>query len=178
MCRRYVSVKSGADIAELWNAPAGPCSLRNARFADGLIAERIHTARPSAMVVDVSVEVIAFARLMGVRVITLLQPGSRADPAHQLGYALAEELIAPWPKSIGADLADGTQQWTAKMRFTGAFFPLRRASSDPAVNCSAEGGVAPRTGRSHADHTGRHGGASRYSRLGLDNPRPRPPRLG
>ena len=123
-------------FGQLHWAPVGDAGLR-ARMA--LIAEWIHTARPSAMVVDVSSEVIAFARLMGVRVITLLQPGSRADPAHQLGYALADELIAPWPESIGADLVDGTQAWTAKMRFTGAFSrfdgraPIPRSTARPRV---------------------------------------------
>jgi hypothetical protein len=58
---------------------------------------------------------------MGVRVVAVVLPGNRADPAHRLGYALAEELIVPCPESIGVELADGTQPWAGKMRYTGAF---------------------------------------------------------
>jgi hypothetical protein len=117
-------------------APLGDTGLRE-RMA--MIAEWIRTARPAAMVVDVSVEVTALARLMGVRVVAMVLPGTRADPAHRLGYALAEELIVPWPESIGSQLTDGTQPWTGKMRFTGAFSrydsrpPAPRSSGRPTV---------------------------------------------
>jgi hypothetical protein len=105
-------------FGQLHWAPLHDIGLRE-RMA--LIAEWIQQARPAAMVVDVSVEVTAFARLMGVPIITLVLPGRRADPAHRLGYALAEQLIAPWPDAIGAELIGGTQPWTGKMRYTGAF---------------------------------------------------------
>ena len=123
-------------FGQLHWAPVGDAGLR-ARMAS--IAEWIDTARPEAMVVDVSVEVVAFVRLMGVRVIALVQPGSRSDPAHRLGYALAEQLIAPWPEAIGAELVDGTEAWTGKVRFTGAFSrfdgrpPVQRSAARPTV---------------------------------------------
>jgi hypothetical protein len=104
-----------------------------------LIAGWIRSVRPDAMVVDVSVEVTAFVRLMGVRVIAVVLPGTRTDPAHQLGWALADVLIAPWPESIGAELANGTQPWAGKLRYTGAFSrfdgrtPTRRRAGSPAV---------------------------------------------
>jgi hypothetical protein len=105
-------------FGQLHWAPIGDGGLRD-RMAS--MAEWVRAANPSAMVVDVSVEVAVLARLMGVRVVAMVLPGNRADPAHRLGYALAEELIVPWPESIGAELADGTQPWTGKMHYTGAF---------------------------------------------------------
>ncbi|MDR7329159.1 hypothetical protein [Corynebacterium guangdongense] len=62
-----------------------------------VIADWIAAHRPRAFFVDVSVEVAAFVRLMGVPVVTLAMPGERPDPAHQLGYAQAAAIIAAWP---------------------------------------------------------------------------------
>jgi hypothetical protein len=123
-------------FGQLHWAPVGDAGLRG-RMA--LIAEWIRCVRPDAMVVDVSVEVTAFVRLMGVRVIAVVLPGTRTDPAHQLGWALADELIAPWPESIGTELAKGTRPWTRKLRYTGAFSrfdgrtPTRRPAGRPMV---------------------------------------------
>jgi hypothetical protein len=49
-----------------------------------------------AFVVDVSAEVVAFARLLGLRTIAVTQPGTRTDAPHALAYALADRIIAPW----------------------------------------------------------------------------------
>lgn len=78
-------------------APLGSAGLRR-RMAD--IASWIAAARPSVMVVDVSVEVVALARLQGVPVVTMAQPGVRDDSPHTLGYRMATAIIAPWPSSI------------------------------------------------------------------------------
>jgi hypothetical protein len=64
------------------------------------IAQWIMTCRPRAMVVDVSVEVLALARLMGVPVVTVCLPGVRDDRAHALGWELADAIIAPWPREF------------------------------------------------------------------------------
>jgi len=55
---------------------------------------------PDAFVADVSVEVAVLARLHGVPVVTVAQPGERADPAHALGYGLSDAIIAPWPAHV------------------------------------------------------------------------------
>lgn len=84
-----------------------------------LISKWIATARPSAFVVDVSVEVVVLARLLGVPVVTLVQPGERADVAHQTGFGLADAIIAPWPQAsaaIGPDL----RRHHAKVSYVGA----------------------------------------------------------
>lgn len=62
------------------------------------IARWIDEHRPAAIVVDVSVEVALLARLHGVPVVTVAMPGHRTDPAHELGFAIADELIGAWPR--------------------------------------------------------------------------------
>lgn len=64
------------------------------------VATWIESARPSLMVVDVSVEVATFVRLLGVPVVVMAMPGVRTDSAHRLGYQLAEHIIAAWPQEM------------------------------------------------------------------------------
>ncbi len=64
------------------------------------ITRWVELARPSVVVVDVSVEVANLVRLQGVPVIMIAMPGDRSDPAHQWGYQLAEHIIAPWTRQI------------------------------------------------------------------------------
>ncbi|KAA0960354.1 hypothetical protein FQ142_16155 [Microbacterium sp. ANT_H45B] len=65
-----------------------------------IIAEWIARTPVSAFVVDVSVEVTAFVRLLGVPTVVFAQPGDRTDSPHRLGYDVADRIVAPW--------ADGT----------------------------------------------------------------------
>jgi UDP-N-acetylglucosamine--N-acetylmuramyl-(pentapeptide) pyrophosphoryl-undecaprenol N-acetylglucosamine transferase len=65
-----------------------------------VLAEWIHRYRPSAIVVDVSVEVAALAKLFGVPVIVVAMPGNRIDPPHDLVYGLADQIIAAWPSEL------------------------------------------------------------------------------
>lgn len=64
------------------------------------LARWIDAERPSCVVVDVSVEVAALIRLMGVPVVVVGMPGDRDDPAHQLGYRLADAVLAFWPREV------------------------------------------------------------------------------
>lgn len=66
------------------------------------LAAWVERERPAAVVVDVSVEVTAFVRLMGVPVVVMAQPGRRDDPAHDLGYDIATAIVAPWPPGLDA----------------------------------------------------------------------------
>jgi hypothetical protein len=83
------------------------------------IAAWFATARPRLLVVDVSVEVVALARLHGVPVVTFCLPGQRTDAPHQLGFALAHAIIAPWPARFAA-LCTGLGAHLPKVCFTGA----------------------------------------------------------
>jgi len=48
-------------------------------------------------VVDVSVEVAVFVRLLGLPLALFTQPGARVDVPHELAFAIADRIIAPWP---------------------------------------------------------------------------------
>jgi hypothetical protein len=75
-------------------APLGHTGLRERM---SLIAAWIRDAVPSVLMVDVSVEVTALARLLGVPTVVAGMPGHRDDPPHRLGYTLAGTVLAPWP---------------------------------------------------------------------------------
>ncbi|KZE39445.1 glycosyltransferase [Microbacterium sp. T32] len=70
-----------------------------------------------AMVVDVSAEVVAFARLLGLRTIAVTQPGERTDAAHALAYDLADRILAPW--AHGAVPAGALAARTDRVVWTG-----------------------------------------------------------
>jgi hypothetical protein len=60
-----------------------------------LIAERAEGF--DAFVVDVSVEVAAFVRLLGLPVALFSQPGTRTDAPHRLAFDIADVILCPWP---------------------------------------------------------------------------------
>lgn len=64
------------------------------------ISEWIEDVEPEVMVVDVSVEVCLLARLHGVPVVTVVQPGERGDPAHQLALEIADGIVGLWPREV------------------------------------------------------------------------------
>ncbi|MBA4025849.1 MAG: hypothetical protein C0482_26175 [Gordonia sp.] len=120
------------------------------RLDDGLrtrmveIAEFVSVHRPDALVVDVSVEVTALVRLLGVPVVVTAMPGERTDPPHLLTYRLADAIIAPWPKELYQP------QWLTphlhKTTFTGGIsrFDGRPVQFDP--DCESDVLVLTGTG--------------------------------
>jgi hypothetical protein len=110
-------------------APLGHPGLRDRMAA---IAGWIHHAEPSVIVVDVSVEVAALVRLMGVPVVGVVQPGQRNDPAHRLGHTLAGTLIGPWPAFLAADLL-GEDPAIARIQAVGAFSRYDGRTPEPAA---------------------------------------------
>ncbi|WP_238418812.1 hypothetical protein [Gordonia sp. 'Campus'] len=78
-------------------APRHDAGLRT-RMAQ--LAHFVAERRPAAVVVDVSVEVTLFLRLLGVPVIVMAMPGVRDDLPHQLAYRAADAIIAPWPAEL------------------------------------------------------------------------------
>jgi UDP-N-acetylglucosamine--N-acetylmuramyl-(pentapeptide) pyrophosphoryl-undecaprenol N-acetylglucosamine transferase len=65
-----------------------------------LIAAWVEKTRPAAVVVDVSVEVALFVRLLGVPVIVMTMPGERIDGPHMLVHQLADHIVAAWPQEL------------------------------------------------------------------------------
>ena len=56
--------------------------------------------QPALVVVDVSVEVAVFLRLLGVAVVAVRLPGTRDDDTHRLGYRVAAGLLAPFAAAM------------------------------------------------------------------------------
>lgn len=95
-----------------------------------LIAGWIGTARPTAMVVDVSAEVTLLARTLGVPVATVAMAGDRRDRPHQMAYDAATTLVACWPAEVRPVL--GWQDtWDAKTTWTGAFSRFDALTPEP-----------------------------------------------
>ncbi|WP_440708300.1 glycosyltransferase [Herbiconiux sp. YIM B11900] len=119
--------------------PLGDAGLRERMAA---IAAWIQRTGPSALVVDISVEVVALARLLGVPVVTFALPGLRDDPAHRLGYDLATTVLAAWPTGI-PPLAKGlTPATLAKLVPVGAisrFAPVSPAPTPTSPDAAATG---------------------------------------
>lgn len=90
---------------------------RGLRTRMAQLAEFVAERTPAAVVVDVSVEVTLFLRLLGVPVIVTAQPGVRDDLPHQLAYRAADAIIAPWPAELYQP--DWLREHLPKTVFTG-----------------------------------------------------------
>lgn len=91
------------------------------------IVRWVSQARPTLVVVDVSVEVTLLVRLTGTPVVVVAMPGARTDRPHRMAYDVAEALVAPWPRGLGVEL--WPPEWSAKTHYVGALgqFDDRRA---------------------------------------------------
>ncbi|MDR9371171.1 glycosyltransferase, partial [Conexibacter sp. JD483] len=110
--------RPGRDVAAggaLHWAPLRDAGLRERMAA---IAAWTAAARPRLFVVDVSCEVAAFVRLLGVPLVVVGMPGIRTDQPHQLAYRLASAILAPWPAF--AEPLIGIVPWRAKLHAVGA----------------------------------------------------------
>ncbi len=83
------------------------------------IATELAERAVDAMVVDVSVEVTALARLLGVPTVVVAQPGVREDEPHRLGRRLADLVVAPWPVGAYGPIAGPVAEVGGVSRFTG-----------------------------------------------------------
>ncbi|OBJ11751.1 glycosyltransferase [Mycobacterium colombiense] len=81
------------------------------------IARWVSDARPEAVVVDVSVEVAVFIRLLGVPVIVMALPGNRVDAPHVLVHRLADHIVAAWPRALC--VPSWLRQWDEKTSYVG-----------------------------------------------------------
>ncbi|KTT46999.1 hypothetical protein RSA46_01325 [Pseudomonas oryzihabitans] len=113
----------GEAFACLHYAPLGVDGLRERM---GLLVDWFRRAWPCLLVVDVSVEVALLARLCGVPTIYLRQRGSRFDVAHELAYATASRLLAPYPELLEEPGTPAT--WRAKTCYAGS---LSRYAGQP-----------------------------------------------
>ncbi|MEU0795943.1 glycosyltransferase [Amycolatopsis sp. NPDC005961] len=118
-----------------------------------LVSAELHRHAVRLLVVDVSVEIALLARLHGVPVVVVAQPGRRTDRAHRTAYDLAETILAPWPRRPAPDWPSA---WLAKTVHVGAFsrFDGRAASPAGAARRAlvlwGSGGLAVSTAQLHA----------------------------
>lgn len=84
--------------------PEHDAGLRS-RMAE--VASWVDDVAPAVMVVDVSVEVATFVRLLGVPVVTVVAPGARDDPGHHLALGLAGASVGFWPDGMTDVLLPG-----------------------------------------------------------------------
>lgn len=89
----------------LHHVPTGHRGLRDRSAA---LSAWIAAAEPSALVVDVSVEIAVLARLHGVPVVSMGMPGFRHDQAHEIGYGVSDLTIGPWPAAATRWLHGGS----------------------------------------------------------------------
>jgi len=82
-----------------------------------LIARWIDATRPAAIVVDVSVEVALFVRLLDVPVIVMAMPGDRTDAPHASVHQIADHIIAAWPRELYEP--DWLRAYAAKTSYVG-----------------------------------------------------------
>jgi glycosyl transferase family 28 len=110
------------------------------------IASWIRDADPRVLVVDGSVEVAALARLHGVPVVAVAQPGERGDSGHRLGFDLAEAIVGCWPptapgmlRGIRPGVLEGLHLVGALSRFAVREHRVRRPGPRRAVLVSGGG---------------------------------------
>jgi hypothetical protein len=82
-----------------------------------LIARWVEETRPTAVVVDVSVEIALFVRMLGVPVIVMTMPGARTDGPHALVHQLADHIVAAWPQDL--DEPEWLRAYAAKTSYVG-----------------------------------------------------------
>jgi hypothetical protein len=98
-------------------APMGHVGLRQ-RMAQ--MSSWLDRAAPTAVVCDVSVEVELLVRLHGVRVVGVVLPGTRDDPAHLLGFDVADLLVGFWPPAAHDMLRGAPYEVKRRVQAVGA----------------------------------------------------------
>ena len=94
-----------------------PLGVRGIRERSRILVDWFEANWPCVLIVDVSVEVAALARLCSIPVIYVRQRGMRLDMAHQLAYESAAGLLAPYPRELEEPTAPA--HWRSKTDYTG-----------------------------------------------------------
>jgi hypothetical protein len=116
------------------------------------ISSWINEINPDLMIVDVSVEVALLARLHGVPVITVVLPGDRQDPAHELVHSLARRLIGAWPTNARR-MVRGLDEDCTRLVRVGAFSRFDQRAPVPVPSTSGGRRVVVLTGSGGVDVT-------------------------
>ncbi|ANY08887.1 glycosyltransferase [Pseudonocardia sp. HH130630-07] len=100
------------------------------RERTGIVSELLRSGPARLLVADVSVEMTLLARLHGVPVAVMAQPGDRLDRPHRTAYDLADVLLAPWPRRPEHGWP---AEWPAKTRYLGGLSRYDDRPAGPAV---------------------------------------------
>jgi UDP-N-acetylglucosamine--N-acetylmuramyl-(pentapeptide) pyrophosphoryl-undecaprenol N-acetylglucosamine transferase len=111
------------------------------------LAAWVDEARPSALVVDASVEVTLLGRLLGLPVVVMAAPGVRDDRPHRLAHRVATRIVAPWTAAVMdpphlRPWADRTVHCGAVSRFDGRRAPTRAPGGREVLVVVGAGGSA------------------------------------
>ncbi len=90
------------------------------------IAAWVERTDPALIVVDVSVEVALFARLLSVPTVMVRLSGDRTDPPHLEAFRSASRVLAPFPASLESP---GTPAWVRAKTFHAGFLGGGRPAS-------------------------------------------------
>jgi hypothetical protein len=123
------------------------------------IAEASVTSDLDAFVVDVSVEVALWVRLLGLPTVVVAQPGDRTDGVHSLAYGAADRILAPWPQELvpSAALEPFRERvtWVGGIsRFAGRTLAAPRSDREVLVLGQALPGAALERARGEAEAEG------------------------
>ena len=119
-------------------APLAVPGIRERMFQ---LAEWIRNTDPALLVVDVSVEIALFARLMSVPTVIVRQNGVRDDPPHQAAFRSSNGLLAPFSSALEDET---TPEWVRKKTFYAGGFSrydqrlLSRAEARKQLGMSAD----------------------------------------
>ena len=93
------------------------------------IAAWVERTDPALIVVDVSVEVALFARLLSVPTVVVRLAGERSDTPHLEAFRSASRLLAPFPEALESP---GTPDWVRAKTFHAGFLGGGRPASGEA----------------------------------------------
>ena len=107
-------------------APLGVPGVRERMI---LLARWAAETNPRLLIVDVSVEIALFARLLGVPTVIARQSGRRTDPPHRAAYQSCSALLAPYAEVLEEP---DTPDWIREKTFyAGGFSRYARRSLSP-----------------------------------------------
>ena len=122
-------VQENNDIPEVFHyAPLNVPGIRQRMFH---LAEWVRTTEPQLLVVDVSVEIALFARLLSVPTVIMRQNGWRCDLPHQSAFQSAQGLLAPYAATLEEE---STADWIQdKTFYSGGFSRYAQRTDTKAV---------------------------------------------
>jgi UDP-N-acetylglucosamine:LPS N-acetylglucosamine transferase len=116
-----------------------PRRAAGVRARAAALAAWFERGRPRVVVTDVSVEVALLARLHGIPVVVVAQPGQRDDAAHRLAYRIADRIVGFWP--AGFDVLKTAEPLGERLATVGALSRFDVAERTGAVTANGSGGA-------------------------------------